>query len=149
VLARLNRKFPIDLENPQYFTIFYGTFNRKTLEMSYSIAAHPQLAYISATKPPEFLPGTGYPIGMLEDADFENITIQLSKGDRLYIYTDGLTDAINKAGESFRIVLLDNLKNLSGVPLDESLKQLMTMCEEWSTGVGLLDDISILAVEII
>lgn len=149
VLARLNRKFPIDLENPQYFTIFYGTLNRRTLELNYSIAAHPQLAYISSSKPPEFLPGTGYPIGMLEDAEFENITLQLSKGDRLYIYTDGLTDAINKAGESFRVVLLENLSKLSGVALDESLKQLMTTCENWSIGVGLLDDISILAIEII
>lgn len=148
VLAKLNRKFPIDLENPQYFTIFYGILNRKTLEMSYSIAAHPPLAYLGANKPPVFLPGTGYPIGMLEDAEFENITVQLTRGDRLYIYTDGLTDALNQEGKSFNGALLDSLKNLSGVPLDESLKQLMTTCEAWSSGVGLHDDISLLAIEI-
>ena len=149
VLARLNRKFPIDLENPQYFTIFYGLLNRKTLTLTYSVAAHPPLAYLRANQPAEFLPGTGYPIGMLEDADFDNVVLQLSKGDRLYIYTDGLSDALNSVGESFNTVLLSNLSKLSGVPLNESLQQLLTTCEAWSSGVGLHDDISILAIEII
>ena len=44
---------------------------------------------------------TGYPIGLMNDAEFEEHTLLLPPGSRLYLYSDGITDVFGENGEAF------------------------------------------------
>ncbi|MFZ2956887.1 MAG: SpoIIE family protein phosphatase [Candidatus Ozemobacteraceae bacterium] len=149
VLRELNRMFPIDVDNPQSFSIFYGILDRCTLEMTYSLSAHPQPVLVPIHAPPRFLEGSGLPIGMLDDADYDQFSIQLQKGDRLFIYTDGLSEAHNIEHKQFvHGTFFSSLEKVRALPFKESLSQLLYDCDTWAKGVGLQDDVAVLALEL-
>src|SRR5436305_1222755 len=49
----------------------------------------------------EAMPLTGLPLGMIEDAEYETRTVRLAPGDRVFLYTDGVTEANSAAGEEY------------------------------------------------
>ena len=102
VARQLNQWFLANQPGQQYFTIIYGI-----LEVS-----HPLLEVClrrspgSAPRPRRFGAGTvalpGYPIGCVEGADYQERVLQLRQGDRLLLYSDGLTEAISSSGRAIR-----------------------------------------------
>jgi len=75
--------------------------------------------------------------------------LPLRSGDRLYLYSDGLTEAASPAGERFgRGRLLTALRAGRDAPLQESLSLLLEAVEQWCGTARLKDDASLLAVEI-
>jgi sigma-B regulation protein RsbU (phosphoserine phosphatase) len=73
----------------------------------------------------------------------------MKPGDRLYLYSDGITDAMNLNDEQFgEKQLVNTLEQNRNIPLKDSLSSLVTRVEEWCGDARLEDDISILAIEI-
>jgi sigma-B regulation protein RsbU (phosphoserine phosphatase) len=90
---------------------------------------------------------TGLPIGLFP-ASYDERTVQLRPGDRIYLYSDGITEAMNASGDEFGIQrLLSQLGELQSLPLDQSLNALMESLEEWRCHECLRDDVSIVALE--
>ena len=96
VADELSRRFPFDLATGQYFTIIYGLFDVITGEFQYVSAGHPGLAYVPATGPPRIIDVPGFPIGLAADP-YESRSLRLEPGDRLYLYSDGVTEAMSPA----------------------------------------------------
>ena len=68
--------------------------------MKFVSAGHPGLLHAPAgSELALFVPG--YPIGCVEGADYQERVLQLRQGDRLLLYSDGLTEAISSSGEQF------------------------------------------------
>lgn len=105
VLAEIHRKFSLlNLESDKYFTIFYGVYNKVTLEFKYANAGHNCLPVKFNEKGYELLKLNGYPIAMLfEDMDYKEKKIQLVKGDKILFYTDGITEAKDHNGIEFGV----------------------------------------------
>jgi serine phosphatase RsbU (regulator of sigma subunit) len=83
-----------------------------------------------------------------DKADFHEHTIKLKPGDRLYLYSDGLIDATNrKHGQYGRDRFLDAVVKTHKMSLQESISNLMNDVDEWCNGEKMLDDISLLGVE--
>lgn len=148
VAEQLNKQFPMDPVSRQYFTLLYGMLNSETREFRYVSAGHPGPVYLSRAAEPVILEAPGFPIGFFEGVKYEEHSLSLKPGDRLYLYSDGITEAMNAKGEQFgKGRLIKALKKNRNAPLKDSLSSLLEDVEEWSPA-RVEDDISILAVEI-
>jgi phosphoserine phosphatase RsbU/P len=97
---------------------------------------------------PVTLETPGFPIGLSDEAYCER-SVHLAAGDRLYLYSDGLTETINSGGEAFGDARLrEAIGRESGNPLRQGIDSLLTEILRWHGGDKLQDDISILAVEV-
>ncbi|HUY90493.1 MAG TPA: SpoIIE family protein phosphatase [Pirellulales bacterium] len=101
VARELNRRFPMDSQDGLYFTMAYGHLDVETKELRYVVAGHPPLIHVPRGARPRNLPGVGFAIGLVDDADYEEQAIALQTGDRLYFYSDGVPEAMNANRDLF------------------------------------------------
>jgi phosphoserine phosphatase RsbU/P len=148
VADRLNRLFPYDTATEQFATLMYGVLDVTTGSFRHVSAGHPGPLHLPAAGPPVILESPGSPIGLAEDAYGERC-VHLAGGDRLYLYSDGLPDAMNPAGERFGDARLSEaIGRGRGLPLAEGIASLLGEIAQWYGGGRPQDDISILAVEV-
>jgi phosphoserine phosphatase RsbU/P len=99
-IQRLNRFLNERTEGGKYATIFYCLLDRSG-RFRYINAGHCEPLVISVAGAYEYLETTSMPVGLLADADFTVEERQLAPGDRIVIYTDGVTEAESPAREFF------------------------------------------------
>ena len=149
VATELNKRFPMEESGDKYFTITYGVLNTETCEFRYISAGHPPIIRFSRHGQVESLKVAGTPIGWFLEADWEEQVLRLETGDRLCIYSDGLTEAANAEAEQFgEQRLMRTLSGGSSEDLDDLLAALMQEVEEWCGTEGSDDDVSVLALEV-
>jgi sigma-B regulation protein RsbU (phosphoserine phosphatase) len=148
VAAHLNRLFPFDPATEQFATLVYGVLDAGAGEFRYVSAGHPGPVHLPAGGRPAVLDGRGYPIGLAEDAYTER-AVRLGAGDRLFLYSDGVPEAIDPAGATFgEGRLLDGVDRGRALPLEAAVAALLSEVEGWRGTASAGDDISILAVEV-
>jgi phosphoserine phosphatase RsbU/P len=146
VAERLNRQFPMD-RSRQYFTFVYGIVDVRSGHFQYVIAGHPSPILVPRLGAPAAVAGGGLPIGMIEDAVFEEHRLILEPGDRLYIYTDGVIEALNAAENEFGVDrLCAAIASHRSRPLRAGLETVVSNVRDWCGGRQ-RDDVSLLAVE--
>jgi sigma-B regulation protein RsbU (phosphoserine phosphatase) len=148
VAARLNRLFPFDPATEQFATMVYGILNGATGEFRYVSAGHPGPLHLPSGADPVILSNPGSPIGLGVDA-YEERSVRLRSGDRLYLYSDGVPEAMNTAGKQFGDTrLLDVIREGRSKSLGEGVTALVGEIARWHGSERPRDDISILAVEV-
>ena len=131
----------------QYFTLFYGILNRLTGEFRYSVAGHPSPAHMSANGDVTFLPGDGLPVGIAE-TDYDEHRLLLHPGERLVLYSDGVTESMNAAEELFgNARLSDALRRSIDQSINVALPQILNELNSWRGTAPIHDDISLVALE--
>jgi len=146
VAERLNRQFPMD-RTRQYFTLVYGVADPSSGRFQYVLAGHPAPVRLPRTGPPTPVAGAGLPVGMIDEVAYDDETLTLEPGDRLYCYTDGATEALNAAEEEFGLDrLIAGIDRWRGLPLRAGLDRIAAEVRAWSGG-PLKDDISLIAIE--
>jgi len=149
VVAELNRRFPMESQAGLYFTIAYGVLNTQTREFRYVSAGHPAGVHLPRGAAPVFLEGEGFPIGWMEDVDYDEQRIRLSPGDRLYFYSDGVNEALSPSGELYGGErLLDFLTQHANQPMADGVNELFKATCDWSLPQGPHDDVSIVGIEV-
>lgn len=148
VAAHLNRLFPFDLATQQFSTLIYGLLDAAQARFRYTSAGHPGPIHLPRGADPLLLNSEGFPIGVSEEA-YEERSIQLMAGDRLYLYSDGATEALNPAGELFGDAnLLKAIARARTTPLRSSIDSIIDEITHWRGSQRQQDDISVLAVEV-
>ena len=149
VADRLNRLFPFhDTATEQFATLVYGVLEIATGYFRYVSAGHPGPVHLPAGGAPVILESQGFPIGLAEGA-YEERSVRLAAGDRLYLYSDGVPEAMDPAGELFgEVRLLETITRVRTEPLRDGVAALMAQIEQWQGAANAQDDISILAVEL-
>jgi len=146
VAERLNRQFPMD-RTRQYFTLVYGVIDPLTGRFDYVTAGHPSPIKLPGGGVPFAVEGAGLPIGMLDEAAYDDVTLTLEPGDRLYFYTDGVIEALDAHDAEFgHPRLLEAIAARRGLPLRAGLEAVAAEVRAWCGG-RLRDDVSLLAVE--
>jgi phosphoserine phosphatase RsbU/P len=98
----LNSRFYEVTESERYVTLFYGKLDPTTGLLEYTNAGHlPPLLLRGATSEVEWLETGGMVIGLFPGAEYACGRVSLNPGDTLILYTDGVTEATNAAGEEF------------------------------------------------
>jgi sigma-B regulation protein RsbU (phosphoserine phosphatase) len=148
VAAHLNRLFPFESATAQLTTMIYGILDVATGQFCYVSTGHPGPIHLPCGVNPAILESQGFPLG-LTDAIYEERSVRLESGDRLYLYSDGVPEAMDAAGQQFgNARLLKAIGHARSEPLQESVATLLREIARWHGLESPQDDISILAVEI-
>ena len=148
VADRLNQLFPFDMATEQFATLIYGILDTSTRDFRYVAAGHAGPLHVPAAGPPTILENPTFPIGLAAEA-YEERRLHLARGDRMYLYSDGLPDAMNPQGERFGDDrLLEAIDRTRSLPLAEGIAALLQQIDRWHGGSAPQDDISLLAVEV-
>ena len=100
VLANVNRDLCIDTETSDFATMFYGVLDPETRMLSYSSAGHLPPLLVRGGTIKELTVGGGV-LGIDAKSTWPAEMVQLQKGDALFLYTDGLSEAMNFHDEEF------------------------------------------------
>lgn len=149
VLVSLNEQFQAKPDSMLYFTIAYGLINSSTGSVTLSQAGHPPSLWLkSASKSVEKITCGGVPIGMMPEMTYKNVTIQLQPGDRLFLYSDGVTECENNIGEMFGEDRL--VSSLEGA-IDHTIGAMISRVEQdiinWTGADVFEDDVTYLVLE--
>lgn len=149
VAERLNELFPMDMATSLYFTFMYGVLDTATGEFRFVAAGHPGPLVVRADGAVSVEEVAGQPVGLLPHASYEESRLQLQPGDRLYMFTDGLTEQKNAAGEEFGVARLPQVAAQSrAVGLEQSVSALIEAVVGWAGSDGVRDDVAVLAAEV-
>ncbi len=123
--AQLNRLLLQEMETEQYFTFVYADLDLATGAVRFVQAGHPNPVVQRADGRIEFVGRGGFPIGLIADAPFETLTLTLAPGDRLILFSDGVTECADRngteLGETGLASLLDRSRRLRGTAFFEAL----------------------------
>jgi phosphoserine phosphatase RsbU/P len=114
VCAKLNAFLCSNLATGKFITLFYGILDAERRTLTYESAGHCPALLLKKTEEVELLHGEGAVLGVLPDWTYRDSVVLLAAGDRLLLYTDGVTEAENPAGEEFgetRLVQAARLAN--------------------------------------
>lgn len=145
VLSRMNHLLH-GISGEHFVTAFYGIFERPTRRLTFANAGQPYpYRYCAATGKAEPLLARGLMLGIMQQADYEEKTVQLEPGDRLVCYTDGLPDCRNWAGEYFGAARIVEVLEASAQESAASLtRRLIHQVEAFRNGKPATDDVTIL-----
>ncbi|MEZ5777261.1 MAG: SpoIIE family protein phosphatase [Paracoccaceae bacterium] len=96
--AQLNRIILSDIGTETYFTLAYADLDLRTGAVAIVQAGHPHPMILRSTGAVDCLGVGGLPIGLIEGAEYERIEATLMPGDRLFLMSDGVTEAENRQG---------------------------------------------------
>ncbi|MEQ8822220.1 MAG: response regulator [Sumerlaeia bacterium] len=147
----LNRRFPMQNELNQFFTILYGILDIPRRTFTYTRAGHPEL-FLARGGEIEVLDSdaAGPAIGIIEDIPYENAVLHLQAGDRLYLYTDGVVEAQDREGHEYGVArAVERLKETLNLNVEESLGALHTDVREFAEGTPQHDDITLLGFRLL
>lgn len=100
VLTELNREYPIE-RFERHFTICYLILDVQSGELCYSNAAHPFPLLIKADGRVEKLSAGGTIIGIGDGLTYEEETVKMECGDRVFLFTDGIVEHADKGGDLY------------------------------------------------
>jgi PAS domain S-box len=152
VLRRVNRALQPDMPPGMYITLFYGILNLDTLALRFCRAGHePALLLREGGGAPVLLGDGGMALGMAPDELFEATLdegrVVLAAGDLLALYTDGINEACNAAGDEFgRDRLADSLRRHQKEPLAEILRRVNRYLRQFCTLAPRHDDRALLLI---
>jgi serine phosphatase RsbU (regulator of sigma subunit)/anti-sigma regulatory factor (Ser/Thr protein kinase) len=149
LLAEINRSIYADLDKAQAFvTAAVARIDVNPLGIAYASAGHVEAAIWRKRRSwIEFLPTTGLPLGVQRILSCRTKEIQLDPGDVLLLYSDGVTEAENSAGEIFGAQRLSDI--MEAIHPASSEIQIQTIIEAVKTFCGkapILDDLTMVIV---
>jgi len=148
IVTNLNRNFQTDAINILYFTMIYGVIDTLNGSVDLCQAGHPHALYLKLGGTAEFIAKSNLPVGIKPDMDYESVSFSYATGDRIIIYSDGITECQNKAGEMFGSGRLQAFINTTGhLKLADVILALKGHLNEWRGGDGFDDDVSLLMLE--
>lgn len=147
MMARVNAYLLERTRGEKYATVFYGALNSKG-RLLWANAGHCAPLVLHVDGRMRTLQTTGLPLGMLEHAEWRVESVNLDPGDKVVVYSDGLTEA---EGPDEQFFGTDRLRALLRERPDESYgaihRAVLASVEKYTEGSMLNDDITLVVAE--
>lgn len=141
VCTLVNRQLEERTSADRFATAFLAQLSAASGELAYTSAGHNPALLIRGSGEIEQLKRTGVPLGVVEQGKYELERRILGPGDLLVVYTDGLTEACDPAGEEYG---LDRLADSCGahrsLPIPELAEAIESDVAEFAAGTPYGDD---------
>ena len=126
VAGLLNARLVADTGIEEYFTMAYCIADLRSGHVKMVQAGHPHPLVLRRDGSTEFVGEGGVPIGLIPDIPFSQVDVQLQPGDRMLLYSDGITEARLESGEMLE---------------QEGLLDLVNRCQKPGSGQEFLEDL--------
>lgn len=154
VLAKVDALIGKDIKKGMYITVFYAVLDSEKRTISYASAGHnPMILYRGSEKSVYFLNPKGIAIGLaVEEGFFKKIitseTITLQSDDLIFMYTDGITEAMNPQRKEYgEARLVEFIKAHHDRTIKEFCDLLDKDIEQFTAGYPQSDDITYIVVK--
>ncbi len=134
-----------------FVTLFYGVLDTRTGELEFANAGHnPPYVFSRNGSLRKLVEKSGPMLGVLEGYPYRTITTRIDAGDGILLYTDGVTEAIDKDGQFFDEERLERyLAGHAPEPVRPLVLSLQAAVQDFSKGMQQADDITVLALRYI
>ena len=154
VVRILNERFCSDeAEIVSYFTLIYGVINLTSGEGRLCQAGHPTPFIVTPHGQIRTVGEGGAPVGLMPHLSWTDVSFTLAPGERLCLFSDGIIECENLAGEQFGQERLQTCiqDSIAQAP-DDLLQQLGQHLIRWRSGENteqhaMADDVSLLIIE--
>jgi PAS domain S-box-containing protein len=151
VLRRLNSLVIQNIGAPGFFfTLAAARIGRSARTMEYVGAGHPPAMIVHPGGEPRLLPSRSMILGTLPDAVGADATLhtEIEPGDRIVLYTDGLTDVFDSRGEMLKVEGIQNfVRETALLPFNEMKQSILDRVAAWRNGPP-VDDVSLVLVHV-
>ncbi|WP_323781550.1 fused response regulator/phosphatase [Thalassovita sp.] len=148
VIAKLNRMVLTEMETEHYFTMMLVELDMETGHVSLAQAGHPYPIVLRRDGRCSEIGIGGMPVGLLENARFEQCELTLEPGDRLIIQSDGITECTDSKGKMLEMNdlhrMLGAVRKLEGTQFLDALVQRLS---EFAGTDRFEDDVSAVLLE--
>jgi PAS domain S-box-containing protein len=100
-LERANKLLFRSTDARTFVSLFYGILDTRTHTLCYASAGQDMPILFSTGRKPTLLMSRGIALGIKEDVTYEKDEVSILPGDRLLVYTDGVSEAMNEKMEEF------------------------------------------------
>jgi sigma-B regulation protein RsbU (phosphoserine phosphatase) len=147
-LAEVNRQLLARNPLSLFVTVIYGILDARTGLFTYCSGGHVMPYLLRVDGGMEGVTVRPSPlVGLIEQADYHDLTITLGPGDGLLLVTDGVAECFNGAGEAFgEERLLATLADGASIAIDRLLDMLIAELERFADGTPASDDVTALVV---
>ena len=137
-----------DSKSGMFVTLFYGLMDSTSRTFTYVNAGHnPPIHYSAADGTLSELEATGIAMGVLDDAQYTQDTVQMATGDLLILYTDGITEAENARLEMFDLERLKTVILAShAISSKDIIGEILTAVRAFTEDHPQSDDITLMVI---
>jgi serine phosphatase RsbU (regulator of sigma subunit) len=131
-----------------FVTAFYGVLHRPSGRLTYVSAGHERPILIRADGDIDQLAGSGRFLGMLDPLELVEYSVDLRPGDRVVVFSDGVPDAVNEAGEQYGYArMTEYLSANQKLPVKFLADGLASDVARWRGDAPAFDDLTLLILE--
>jgi sigma-B regulation protein RsbU (phosphoserine phosphatase) len=149
IMSRVNTDLARDNPSCMFVTVFLGTINLRSGQVTYTNAGHnpPLIKRVSGEV--EEVPDLHGPIlGVLEGREYGESTVNLAPGDVLLVFTDGVTEALDVEENLYSDArLLQTVQEFNEISADAVLKGVRGSVDEFAMGAEQADDITMITLQ--
>ena len=149
-MMRANRRLKKDVKTGMFVALLFAVLNSEDKTLTLCSAGQTQPVLISAKTEEARLvetEGDTFPLGILEDASYEETQLQLEPGDRVVLYTDGIVEAMNEKEEMFGFERLQEVTKTSKADTAEALmNHIIASVRDFTGEAPQHDDITVIVI---
>lgn len=147
VLNRVNAQLAEDNAECMFVTAFFAILDIETGDLTYANAGHNPTYRIGAEHRCETLPAAGMAVGLMEGVRYKAQSLRLAPNDRLFLYSDGVTEAFSSSRAMFGEERLERLlEEKASLPLEGWMGSVLEAVDHFAEGAEQSDDITCLAL---
>lgn len=147
VLTTVNNRVCGNNKANMFVTVWLGILELSTGKLVFANAGHEDFVLKTADEFKLNKTKHGIPIGAMEDYEYKNNDITLNKGDKLFLYTDGLPEATNSELEMFNLDrMVDTLNELKNLNTKELLSEVKNKVDTFVGDATQFDDLTMMAL---
>lgn len=150
VISNLNKRMVEQkLSGSLFATCCYCLLNIRTMQLQYARAGHPYPILVDKNNKVKQLQSRGSLLGVFENAEFIQETVQLNHGDRLFMYSDGAEHIIGKPQDDGQLVLHEDFRSITELSIDRMVDMFDVLVRNRTVSNVERDDITVLGLEIL
>lgn len=148
IMDEVNKAIAADNPQTMFVTLFIGILDLKTGRVTYSNGGHNPPILVSTQRLCQYIKKISGPlVGVIDDASYNELSLDLSPGEALFLYTDGVTEAQNPAKEFYTEErLLEKVSTLATADCEQTVAGIKTDLKDFVGVEPQYDDIAMLMV---
>lgn len=131
-----------------FVSMIYGVWDDETRTMHVANSGQPRPIYCHGGRT-QIVEAAGIPLGLLEDTEYDEVTIHANPGDAFIFFSDGIIDAVNRDGEQFgRPRVEEVVARNHELPAEKLVDAVIDAVREFSAGVRAYDDETVVVMKV-
>ena len=151
-MIRANRRLKKDVKTGMFVALLYAVLNSQDKSVCLCSAGQTQPVHLSAKNGQAALietEGDTFPLGILDDANYEETRLQLETGDKVIFYTDGIVEAMNDQEEMLGFDrLLEIVQKSKSTTADALLQEISASVKDFAGNAPQHDDLTVIVVSV-